>query len=302
MMLDDVLDIMLVNKDMFLITDTKSFEYTKEQIEEQFKILVETAKKKDPSLKLLNRIIPQIYNRPMYDIIMKQHDFISVIYTLYASNDTSAQVLDFIKKHDNIPVVTMSPPKNTDSFIKRINEAGKYAYVHTFNELSEITEFKRSGIWGIYTDFIYPSDLTAQAFPATSKVILNGKEIIFDAYNINDNNYFKLRDLAYAMSGTKKEFDVSWDGKNNAVLLISGKSYTKVGGEMAGKSSTEHKAVLTMSKIYLDGKEINLTAYNIRGNNYFKLRDIGQALNFGVTWDSKNDTVKIDTGKSYTLE
>ena len=156
MMLEDVLDIMLVNKDMHVITDTKSFEYTTEQIAEQFKILVETAKKKDPSLEILSRIIPQIYNQPMYDIVMDQFDFQSVIYTLYKSPDKEDEVIEFIKKHSNIRVVTMAPPKNRPEFVKKIKQAGRYVYLHTINDPEEIKNYRKTGIWGFYTDNIYP--------------------------------------------------------------------------------------------------------------------------------------------------
>ncbi|MCL1858363.1 MAG: leucine-rich repeat protein [Oscillospiraceae bacterium] len=141
----------------------------------------------------------------------------------------------------------------------------------------------------------------AIAKPTSQKVFVDEKEIAFDAYNINGYNYFKLRDLAFILSGTKKQFEVGWDSKNNAILLISQKSYTKNGGEMEIKSKKENKtAKLMMSKIYLDGKEIKLTAYNIENYNYFKLRDIGEAFNFGVEWDEKNKAIKIYTNKIYT--
>ena len=117
-----------------------------------------------------------------------------------------------------------------------------------------------------------------------------------------DNNYFKLRDLAFVLSGTEKQFEVGWDEKNNAISLTSGKQYTVVGGEMVGKGEGAKIPVPTTSKIYLDGKEISFTAYNIGGNNYFKLRDIGQAFDFGVTWDGTKNTIVIDTSKSYTPE
>jgi len=40
-----------------------------------------------------------------------------------------------------------------------------------------------------------------------------------------------------------------------------------------------------------------MAAYNIAGNNYFKLRDLGQAVNFGVDWDGAR--IIIDTGRNY---
>ncbi len=143
---------------------------------------------------------------------------------------------------------------------------------------------------------------TVTAKPTASTVLVNGRNVAFDAYNINSNNYFKLRDLAYTLSGTAKQFDLGWDGANNAISLTSGQPYTTAGGEMQGKGAGDKKAVPTASRTYLDGKEISFTAYNIEGSNYFKLRDIGAVFDFGVDWDGARNTIAIDTGKGYTPE
>jgi len=112
------------------------------------------------------------------------------------------------------------------------------------------------------------------ATPTASTVLVNGKNTTFDAYNIDGNNYFKLRDLAYVLNGTEKQFEVGWDSLNNAISLTRGQPYTAVGGEMTGKGAGNKTPAPTNSKIFLDGKQAQFTAYNIEGNNYFKLRDI----------------------------
>ncbi|MCL2815514.1 MAG: copper amine oxidase N-terminal domain-containing protein [Oscillospiraceae bacterium] len=142
-------------------------------------------------------------------------------------------------------------------------------------------------------------DSPPNAISISSKVIVDGDEIEFDAYNIEGDNYFKLRDLAYVLSRTEKQFDVGWDNKNDAITLTSGKLYTVTGGELANRETENKYAAPTNSKIYLDGEEISLTAYNIEGNNYFNLTDIAQAFDFGVDWDREKNTIVIDTGKSY---
>lgn len=134
------------------------------------------------------------------------------------------------------------------------------------------------------------------AVKTSSKVIVDGVEKFFDAYNINDSNYFKLRDIAFVLNGTSKEFGVNWDGNKNAINLTSKTPYTITGGEMIlRKGKSPELANLSTSKIYLDDNEINLTAYNIRGNNYFKLRDLGDSLDFKVDWDGNNKTIIIQT-------
>ena len=49
--------------------------------------------------------------------------------------------------------------------------------------------------------------------------------------------------------------------------------------------------------IYVDGKQVSMTAYNIAGNNYVKLRDIGEAVGFNVYWENG---VQVDSNAPYT--
>ncbi len=135
-----------------------------------------------------------------------------------------------------------------------------------------------------------------------SKVIVNGVETEFEAYNINDNNYFKLRDIAAVINGTEKQFAVFWDGEKNAISLLSNAPYTPVGGELAKGDGAAKQSVMTTSIVYKNEKPINLSAYNINGNNYFKLRDLGQAFDFDVSWDGINNCITIDTSSSYTAD
>ena len=53
----------------------------------------------------------------------------------------------------------------------------------------------------------------------------------------------------------------------------------------------------TWQNIYVDGEQVSMTAYNIAGSNYVKLRDIGQQVGFNVYWA---DGVQIDTDAPYT--
>lgn len=138
--------------------------------------------------------------------------------------------------------------------------------------------------------------VSVQAVPTKSTVLVNGKEIGFEAYNINGNNYFKLRDIALSVNGTGSQFEVSWDKAKNAIDLLTKEAYTTTGGELSPlKSAVTKNALLSSSKIYVDGKAAGLTAYNISGSNYFKLRDLGDALGFNVLWDATQNAIKIET-------
>ena len=75
---------------------------------------------------------------------------------------------------------------------------------------------------------------------------------------------------------------------------------TEVGGELANDLDSYEKVMPTNARIFIGDNEIFPTAYNINGNNYFKLRDIAKELDFGVDW--KNWTVVIDTTTGYMDE
>ena len=73
-----------------------------------------------------------------------------------------------------------------------------------------------------------------------------------------------------------------------AVLFGGGTAYAA--GLMAEPST---------QTFFVDGKQVYLQAYAIGGNNYVKLRDIGQAVGFNVYWQ---DGVQIDSDAPYTGE
>ena len=126
---------------------------------------------------------------------------------------------------------------------------------------------------------------------STHKVTLNGESAKLGAYTINGSNYFKLRDLAKALDGLNTNFEVKWNAAQQRIDLTSKTAYTAVGGEQAALPAGNKAASLTNASVYLDGKPLSLTAYSIDGNNYFKLRDLGDALGFGVDWNADTMTM-----------
>ncbi|NQJ71811.1 glycerophosphodiester phosphodiesterase [Streptococcus suis] len=158
MLIGDVLDQMLINKDMFLVTDTKILDAS-DEMKLQFTEIVNEAMKRDPEL--LNRIIPQIYNEEMYALIREIYDFPEIIYTLYASQDSADNVLDFVKNNPAISVVT-TPIGHanffTAEFINSLHAANKKIYTHTIHTYDELTKYSALGIDGFYTGLLLPRD------------------------------------------------------------------------------------------------------------------------------------------------
>ena len=74
------------------------------------------------------------------------------------------------------------------------------------------------------------------------------------------------------------------------ITLFGGSSVLAAG--ITAERSTNH--------IYVNGQEVHLTAYNINGNNYVMLRDIGRAVGFNIYWDSDAKCVQVESGKPYT--
>jgi hypothetical protein len=143
-----------------------------------------------------------------------------------------------------------------------------------------------------------PASVTAT--PTSSTVYVNDTAVTFQAYNIGGSNYFKLRDLAVTLGVTEKNFSLEWDGNANAIYIMTNGYYVPQGDEMTvtGDKSPV-KAVPNTSDVYVNGKQVNLTAYRIGGYNYFRLRDVGVALDFGVTYDGTANTIKINTAQRY---
>ena len=53
---------------------------------------------------------------------------------------------------------------------------------------------------------------------------------------------------------------------------------------------------------YINGQQAPLTGYLIGGSNYVRLRDIGRAVDFGVTYDAATNSVYVDSTQSYQEE
>ena len=149
----------------------------------------------------------------------------------------------------------------------------------------------------IYTDIVIKiTDLNAVYAP--SKVLVDGEEYKFEAYNIEGNNYFKLRDIAMLLNKNNAEAqfaNVTWDDVNKVVNVIPHQKYVPVGGEFAEGDGTSKLAQYGASELYIDGYPVGVRAYLINGNNYFKLRDLAEIFMFDVDWDAAANSVIIDT-------
>lgn len=148
----DIVKLLQTYPDAYIITDTKGLK--EEKIRNTFKVLVETVLQEDPDV--LDRFIPQIYNRKMYKIIKEYYDFNHVIYTLYQSLDSEDEIVNFALEN-NIQAVTLSENRVNQKFIKRLSDHGIYTYIHTIN-IYDIAQLyvNQVGLSGVYSDYLTP--------------------------------------------------------------------------------------------------------------------------------------------------
>lgn len=125
-----------------------------------------------------------------------------------------------------------------------------------------------------------------------------GKNMPTEAYNIEGSSYFMLRDVAMALKDTPYEFSVRYDKDSDKIITTTGGSkYEATGNELKiGNKQNNATATTTISSYMHDfvDQSANVTGYNIAGNNYYKLRDLGGIMGFDVVWNSGTKTISIN--------
>lgn len=135
-------------------------------------------------------------------------------------------------------------------------------------------------------EYIKPTEIrTVKSLPTQDEVLVDDMVILFESYNIDGYNYFKLRDIATALNGSGSQFSIGWNSKKESINIELGEGYDAVGNELTlgdGKSKT---ATTSTDKLYINNTYTYLDTYKIEGNNFYKLRDLGEAIGFDVDWD-----------------
>lgn len=150
--------------------------------------------------------------------------------------------------------------------------------------------------------------LGISAFAATTvrsnqKLSVDGKDVTCDIYNIDGSNYFKLRDLAHVLNGTGSQFAVGYDNATRTVTVTTGAAYEPNGTELVIGEDKAASAVPSTQTILVDGvANASLSAYNIGGNNFFKLRELGDALGFDVDYDNATRTMLVNSRRVGAME
>ena len=131
---------------------------------------------------------------------------------------------------------------------------------------------------------------TVDVKATTQKVKLDGKDVVIYGYNIDGYNYFKLRDLAAVLKDSQAKFGVEY--KDGVVTLTKAADY-KVAESDQKEVKAMSKGMLTNDKVLVGDKTLTATAYKVDDSNYYKLRDLGKELGFGVGYDEATKSVLL---------
>ena len=158
-------------------------------------------------------------------------------------------------------------------------------------------------IAGSNEDISYVAPTTETATETSINAVVNGNEVNAYGYNITGDTYMKLRDIAYMVNGSAKQFDViEAPGMNRVTIKTYGSpAYTAVGGEMASIDSGTQTAAPTTKDYAIDGSPIEPLTYSINGAEYVKVTDIAKIVDFNATTDSSSNTLNIDTTTGFAV-
>lgn len=122
---------------------------------------------------------------------------------------------------------------------------------------------------------------------------IDSMDVKVPAYVIENENYFKIRDLACALKDSKAKFKVDYDMEKKAIVIESKKDYEPLETDMQPIKNIKSIGIRSYDKLIINGEETEVKAYKIEGFNYFRLRELGEILGFGVDYDFENNKVVI---------
>lgn len=161
----DIYELMVSTPDLYIITDTKYLQ--SEMIKDQFNRIVTAAGAY--GYEILMRIVPQIYSEEMYSIIEGIFPFPEYIYTLYATQSTDDEIIQFIKGKP-VSAVTMFPERYTSDFGRKLKSLGIEVVLHTINDMEQVKKYVGMNVDGFYTDSLSSIDIESEIIKYQSEV------------------------------------------------------------------------------------------------------------------------------------
>lgn len=129
-------------------------------------------------------------------------------------------------------------------------------------------------------------------------VIFDDNKVEITGFNINDNNYYKLRDIAVLLSDSKVNFSVDYNIEKNSIEIYREKNYIKTSDDLKILTESKEEPKKSTQSVIVDGDKISFDVYSIDGYNYFKLRDLGKVIGFYVDYKADTNSIIIKSIKT----
>ncbi|NLG26251.1 MAG: hypothetical protein GX558_12905 [Clostridiales bacterium] len=139
--------------------------------------------------------------------------------------------------------------------------------------------------------FVIP--VPAKVVVSNQALTVDGQAVDVQAYNIDGANYFKLRDLAALLTGSGSQFNVGYEAPN--VIVTTGEAYEAIEGDLVKGEDKSASTVPSAQVLKVNGEQVDVLVYNIGGNNYFQLRNLGELLGFAVDYDEATRTISVES-------
>ena len=268
----DLLYLMAEYPDMYLVTDTKDTD--KATVQRQFRDIVNIAKNIGHP-EVLDRIIPQLYNKEMIKWVKAIHPFENWIFTLYLYNYPDYDDIANYCKTNGIQTVTLHVDRATKENVSKLKAKGLKVYAHTTNRYLTMKNLLDTGVDGVYTDRIKPYELPwiglENPRKLTEQTMTVGKEeLTFTTLDIFGKAHAPLRQLAKAGKG----FSATFDREAGTLNLQTGRVFTVLGNEMLMNDSSRLITEKVDFRLLVNGKESAIRCYYVDGEVYGPVEDI----------------------------
>lgn len=148
---------------------------------------------------------------------------------------------------------------------------------------------------------LFPPNCFAGEPVVTPQLIIinvNGENVSVLSVKIKNEQYLKLRDIAYYANGSDRQFNIIEVKKKAIVNIYSNTPYKSIGNQASLKNNKPQKALLFKGKYFLDEKATKINSYYVGNEMYVKPAELGKLLNFIVTSGKKTGQYYINTNHS----
>lgn len=130
--------------------------------------------------------------------------------------------------------------------------------------------------------------------PSDQGIYINDNKVEISGVKHQGFNYFRLRDIAYALKDTPSKFEVGYNKDRKSVVINAKTEYTgdKISPEKLGENLKPVEIPIEVNKTLS-----HIEVVNVDGYNYFRLRDLAVLVGFEIKYNPEDKKVEIITEK-----